>query len=214
VDSNPAPRPQSRATRYARGAAEFAEKVRNCGLQVPSRESHIRPLLTRLDADEDRIAVWRDVLNIIREDQLWRIRHNVATFEEYCEQRWEMPRQHAYRLIGASKNGELFVTQGLRAPTAERHIRPLLERLEADEDRIAVWRDVLATTNGAKIKAAAKERQMRGQRKGRENRHSKAGSRPRGRKPKQRKGDVREQLAAMAGSGGDGTESRARYPTA
>jgi hypothetical protein len=30
----------------------------------------------------------------------------------------------------------------------------LLERLENDDDRIAVWRDVLATTNGAKIKAA------------------------------------------------------------
>jgi hypothetical protein len=27
-------------------------------------------------------------------------------------------------------------------------------RLEADDDRIAVWRDVLATTNGAKIKTA------------------------------------------------------------
>jgi hypothetical protein len=44
------------------GAATFAERVRNCGLQVPSRESHIRPLLGRLEADDDRIAVWRDVL--------------------------------------------------------------------------------------------------------------------------------------------------------
>ena len=32
--------------------------------------------------------------------------------------------------------------------SSERHIRPLLERLQADEDRIAVWRDVPATTNG------------------------------------------------------------------
>jgi hypothetical protein len=30
----------------------------------------------------------------------------------------------------------------------------LLERLVADDDRIAVWRDVRATTNGAKIRAA------------------------------------------------------------
>ena len=44
--------------------------------------------------------------------------------------------------------GELLV------PSRECHIRPLLARLETDDDRIAVWRDVLASTNGAKIKAA------------------------------------------------------------
>ena len=46
-----------------RGSAEsaaFAEKV-PIGTPTPSRETHSRPLLTRLDAD-DRIAVWRDVL--------------------------------------------------------------------------------------------------------------------------------------------------------
>jgi hypothetical protein len=44
---------------------------------------------------------------------------------------------------------------GLLVPSRERHIRPLLERLENDDDRIAVWRDLLATTKGAKIKAIA-----------------------------------------------------------
>jgi len=39
----------------------------------------------------------------------------------------------------------------LQVPTRESQIRPLLDRLESDDDRIAVWRDVLATTNGAKI---------------------------------------------------------------
>jgi hypothetical protein len=43
-------------------AAEFAEKVAHGQLKVPSTERHIRPLLTRLEADDDRIAVWRDVL--------------------------------------------------------------------------------------------------------------------------------------------------------
>jgi hypothetical protein len=41
----------------------------------------------------------------------------------------------------------------LPAPSRETHTRPLLDRLEIDDDRIAVWRDVLATTNGTKIKA-------------------------------------------------------------
>jgi protein gp37 len=106
------------------------------------------------EAERDAYLVRGAALNIIREDQLWRIRHNVASFEEYCEQRWELTKVHAYRLIGAA-DFAIKVTHGLlKVPSSERHIRPLLERLDADEDRIAVWRDVLATTNGAKIKAA------------------------------------------------------------
>jgi hypothetical protein len=44
------------------GPPNCAEKVHNCGLSVPSRESHIRPLPARLEHDDDRIAVWSDVL--------------------------------------------------------------------------------------------------------------------------------------------------------
>jgi hypothetical protein len=33
-------------------------------LPIPSRETHIRPLLARLELDDDRIAVWRDVLAV------------------------------------------------------------------------------------------------------------------------------------------------------
>jgi len=47
-------------------AGAFAVKIRDSGLSVPNRETHIRPLHTRLDedhfSDNDRIAVWRDVL--------------------------------------------------------------------------------------------------------------------------------------------------------
>ena len=35
-----------------------------------------------------------------------------------------------------------------------RELGPLLARLETDDDCIAVWRDVLAATNGAKILAS------------------------------------------------------------
>jgi protein gp37 len=79
---------------------------------------------------------------------------DVSTFEEYCEQRWELNKSHTYRLIDAAAFGDKVPNWGLQVPSRESHIRPLLERLQADEDRIAVWRDVLATTNGAKIKAA------------------------------------------------------------
>jgi hypothetical protein len=34
------------------GAAVFADKVHNCGLSISRNESHIRPLLARLETDE------------------------------------------------------------------------------------------------------------------------------------------------------------------
>jgi hypothetical protein len=92
-------------------------------------------------------------LRAIRDGKLYQRRYNFATFEEYCEQRWEFAPQHASRLIAASVFAEACQNQLVPTPSRESHIRPLLERLEADDDRIAVWRDVLATTNGAKIKA-------------------------------------------------------------
>jgi protein gp37 len=107
-------------------------------------------------AERDAYLVRGRALGQIRNgDRLWRVRHNVATFEEYCEQRWEMDRSRAYRLIGAATFAKLLVARGQqKVPSSERHIRPLLERLEDDDDRIAVWRDVLATAGGNKIKAA------------------------------------------------------------
>lgn len=118
-------------------------------------------ITTTLDEREHRIeAAERDAylvrgreLAAIRDEQSWRKRYNCATFEEYCEQRWEIEKKHAYRLMDAAAFAEKVSHGTLLVPSRERHIRPLLERLEHDEDRIAVWRDVLVATNGAKIKA-------------------------------------------------------------
>jgi hypothetical protein len=65
-----------------------------------------------------------------------------TTFEEYCEERWEMPRQHACRLVSAAAFAEKVVCRQLATPSRQSQIRPLLERLQRDDDRIAVWRDV------------------------------------------------------------------------
>jgi hypothetical protein len=82
------------------------------------------------------------------------MRYNYGSFEQYCEERWELTKPYAWRLMNAAAFAGK-VTQGLLpAPSGERFIRPLLERLENDDDRIAVWRDVLATTNGARIKTS------------------------------------------------------------
>jgi hypothetical protein len=64
--------------------------------------------------------------------------------------------RHARRLIGAAAFGQLLIERtfmSAQIPFRLTHVLTLLDRLEADEDRIAVWRDVLAATNGARIKA-------------------------------------------------------------
>jgi protein gp37 len=92
-------------------------------------------------------------LAAIRDGKLYRLASNHATFEEYCEQRWELDTGNATRLINAADFAGKAANWQLSMPARESHIRPLLSRLEADDDRIVVWRDVLATTNGARIKA-------------------------------------------------------------
>ena len=104
-------------------------------------------------AERDAYVVRGRELAAIRDEQSWRSRYNYATFEEYCEQRWELDKVYAYRLMNAAAFADKVANWQLPVPTRESHVRPLLSRLETDEDRIAVWRDLLATTSGAKIRA-------------------------------------------------------------
>jgi len=89
----------------------------------------------------------------IRDEELWKQRFQQYTsFREYCEDRWELKESQVYRLMDAALFAAKLPRGGVPLPSNERHIRPLLARLDQDEDRIIVWRDVLATTNGAKIR--------------------------------------------------------------
>lgn len=80
-------------------------------------------------------------LAAIRHDELYRDRYQ--TFEAYCDERWELTKQHAYHLIDAAGFAEKVNYSSLAVPARETHIRPLLLKLDNDEDRLAVWREVL-----------------------------------------------------------------------
>jgi protein gp37 len=103
-------------------------------------------------AERNAYLVRGQELCAIHDKQLYR-EYDYASFEVYCEERWELAKQTAYQLIGAASFAEKVRHGGLSLPSRERHVRPLLARLEEDDDRLAVWRDVLATTNGARIHA-------------------------------------------------------------
>jgi 16S rRNA G966 N2-methylase RsmD len=86
----------------------------------------------------------------IRDKRLYRASY--ATFEDYCQERWQLKRQRAYELMDAAK-----VTMNLSeisdiSPKRESHVAPLAS-LEPDAQRI-VWEVVQQTAPGGKVTAA------------------------------------------------------------
>lgn len=86
-----------------------------------------------------------DALLAIRRDRLYRATH--ATFEAYCEQRWQMTRSYASRLIGAAEVVGNLSPIGNILPTTESQARPLTQ-LEPEQQREAWTRAVDISPNG------------------------------------------------------------------
>lgn len=66
-----------------------------------------------------------------------------GTFENYVEQRWDMTPQRAGQVINAAFLSKRIETIVSISPTRETHVRPLLQRLDNDNDRVTVWREVV-----------------------------------------------------------------------
>jgi protein gp37 len=105
------------------------------------------------EAERNSYIVRGTELGKIHADQSWRNRYNYQTFDEYCTKRWELSSSHAYELIKAASFAEKVRDRGLEVPAREFQIRILVSnsRLSNDDDRITVWRDVLAAAKGGKI---------------------------------------------------------------
>jgi hypothetical protein len=86
-----------------------------------------------ITVDDAYLVRGRALGQIRASDRLWRVRHSVPTFEEYCDQRWELDDGSASRLIRAAALVELFPAnlQG-KVPGRLSHVVPLLERLKAE----------------------------------------------------------------------------------
>lgn len=100
---------------------------------------------------ENGIKIWYQVgeaLMHVRDGRLYRSTHK--TFESYCQDRWQMERAHAYRLISGSQVVNDLSPLGDILPTRETHVRPLAPL--SSEDRDAVWNRV--TSSGDKITEA------------------------------------------------------------
>jgi hypothetical protein len=80
-----------------------------------------------------------NALRTIRDKHLYREKYE--TFEHYVKERWDIGHAHAYRFIAASETVAVLSPIGDIQPTAESHVRPLLQF--PVEDRPAVWATVV-----------------------------------------------------------------------
>ena len=86
----------------------------------------------------------------IRDGKLYRQTH--STFEEYCQQRWNLERRQAYRLMDAASVVSNVSNWTQIPPAVESQARPLT-RLEPEE-QIAAWQEAVETAPNGKVTAA------------------------------------------------------------
>ena len=98
------------------------------------------------------VEVGRALLRI-QEAQLYR--GSYSTFDEYCKDRWEMSRAHAYRLIESAKVVE-DVSETGTAPTREAQARPL-SKLRNPQARRDAWTEAQKSSESGKVTAKAVE---------------------------------------------------------
>lgn len=98
-----------------------------------------------------------NALLAIRDGRLYR--HEHGTFEEYCQQRWGMTRDFAYKQIGAATVYYSIQNSGMPVPERETHVRPLTS-LEPEAQR-EVWQRAVETAPNGKITAAHVEQTKR-----------------------------------------------------
>lgn len=89
-------------------------------------------------------------LRDIRDQALYRETHPI--FESYLDERWDMSRSRAYRLIDAAGVVDDLSPMGDILPANERQARPLTP-LNASE-RVEVWKTIIARAAGGRITAA------------------------------------------------------------
>jgi DNA-binding NarL/FixJ family response regulator len=97
---------------------------------------------------------WRvgQALKTVRDKRLYRERY--PTFDQYCQKRWGLGRQYAYRMIdGAAVIEDLSPIGDSMLPANEAQVRPLT-RLKDPEERRTVWREVLAAAPETPVTAA------------------------------------------------------------
>jgi hypothetical protein len=116
-----------------------------------AEHSQFQKLEERIDAGLQSFFEVGSALLEIRDGRLYR--QNFFTFSDYCQEKWDMPRQHAYRLMDATRIRQELEDAGIEAlPQHERQLRPL-SKIKTPEERVEVY-EVALTMSPAGDKSA------------------------------------------------------------
>jgi hypothetical protein len=112
---------------------------------------HLAVCEAALDNLRRAFIVAGKALQVIRDSRLYR--GGYATFEDYVEQRWDIGRQHAYRLIAAWRLAERLSPIGDTLTESQvRELLPLAGR--HGQDAAATVYQAVAGTDGVRVTAA------------------------------------------------------------
>jgi hypothetical protein len=121
------------------------------GQLTASEEADLATCEAAVDNLRMAFAAAGKALQVIRDARLYRATHD--KFEEYTEQRWDMSRAQAYRLIDAWPLAERLSPMGDKIN--ERQIRELLPLAERHgQDAAATVYQAVAETDGTQVTAA------------------------------------------------------------
>jgi phage N-6-adenine-methyltransferase len=95
-----------------------------------------------------------EALQAIRDGRLYRAQY--ATFEDYCQGRWNVERRHAYRLMDAAGVVQNVSNWTQTIPATESQARPLTN-LDPDQQR-EVWQAAVESAPNGRVTAAHVER--------------------------------------------------------
>lgn len=87
-----------------------------------------------------------EALLYIRDNALYQTAAGFKTFELYCKDRWQMNRNHAYRMMDAAKAVSNLSPIG-DIPKTESQARPLT-KLETPEQQQEAWQVAVEASNG------------------------------------------------------------------
>lgn len=93
----------------------------------------------------------------VRKQKLYKHVLGFKTFEAYCEERWNLTRRHAYRMIDAAETSQILWPTGHNSETpSERQLRELAPLRDDEQEIVEAWREAKAAaeSEGKKLTAS------------------------------------------------------------
>lgn len=152
--------PERNQSKPSPTAKETGKPVKAKAPMTKAEKEQLGKLETALGSGLASFVEVGRALGKINADRLYR--EDDETFEDYCERRWDMSRQHGYRLIKAAECFDSLksgLPKGASLPRNESQLRPLAD-LEP-KLWVSAWKQALAESSGVRVTGDVVEKVVR-----------------------------------------------------